>query len=193
MDERRQKLTIESLARLVDVPVRTIRFYITEGLIPGPEGRGKATTYGREHLQRLRLVRRLADQRVPLADIRAQMEGLTLDEVNALLQEQVQRDAALDQVAQTESPKAYVSALLDRARSLPELPPSPPPSLKAMLLEVPPPQYGQAWRRFELAPGVELHVRHDAEQTYRRLIDRLLHTAGSQPDADQEQTTFGQD
>src|ERR1044072_5340530 len=34
-------LTIEELAKRADVPVRTVRFYITERLLPGPGGRGR--------------------------------------------------------------------------------------------------------------------------------------------------------
>ena len=52
---------IEELADLVGVPVRTVRYYIAEGLLPGPGTRGKGTVYGEEHLLRLRLIRLLAD------------------------------------------------------------------------------------------------------------------------------------
>jgi hypothetical protein len=31
-----------------------------------------------------------------------------------------------------------------------------------------------AWRRVELAPGVELHIQAEAEQRYRTLIERVL-------------------
>ena len=185
MKDQRQKLTIEDLAELVDVPVRTIRFYITQGLIPGPEGRGTATTYSEEHLLKLRLVRRLSEQRVPLADIKAKMDGLALSEVKALLQEQEQRDAELDLAAKESSPRAYVAALLDRAQSLREAPSGqpPPPSRTHRLLHAQPPvsQRSEAWQRWELAPGVELHVRQDAETRHKSLIDALLRAAGKSP------------
>jgi len=31
-----------------------------------------------------------------------------------------------------------------------------------------------AWRRVELAPGVELHIQAEAERRYRTLIERFL-------------------
>ena len=180
MDE--QKYTIEDLASVVAVPVRTIRFYISEGLIPGPEGRGKGTVYGEEHLQKLRLARRLSEQRVPLAEIRAQVAALTVDEVKSLMSDQDRHEANLAQAAQEGSPKAYVAALLERARSLKE--PSFPEKTAAALgptvafcLEVAPPPADQTWRRRELAPGVELHVRQDAEVRQKSLIDVLLRVA----------------
>src|ERR1700749_2322863 len=87
-DMQKEELTIEELAERVGVPVRTVRFYITEGLVPGPEGRGKAATYGEDQLLRLRLVRRLSDRRVPLVEIRAILAPLSLDEVRTLLGEE---------------------------------------------------------------------------------------------------------
>ena len=78
MGEEERGWTVEELADLVGVPVRTIRYYITEGLLPGPGTRGKGTVYTEEHLLRLRLIRLLADQRVPLAQIREQVAALSL-------------------------------------------------------------------------------------------------------------------
>jgi DNA-binding transcriptional MerR regulator len=110
MRDQEIQLTIEDLSRMVDVPVHTIRFCITEGLIPGPDGRGKSTIYTEEHLLKLRLVRRLSEQRVPLVDIRTQLVGLTLDDVRVLLREHAERDAELALAARDASPKAYVAA-----------------------------------------------------------------------------------
>ena len=188
MSNHNRKMTIEELAQDVGVSVRTVRFYITEGLIPGPGTRGKSAAYGQEHLLRLQLVRRLSEQHVPLADIRRQLAGLSLDEVRVLLQEEEIRDAELQRAAQDLSPKEYVSALLDRARAG-HRPPSSPwpgssqqlqsPPLRARDQEVfspesPPVRDGETWQRQELAPGIELHVRSDIEARYRGLIDRLL-------------------
>ncbi len=38
-----------------------------------------------------------------------------------------------------------------------------------------------AWRRVELAPGVELHIEEEAEQRYRSFIERLLQTPRDEP------------
>jgi DNA-binding transcriptional MerR regulator len=188
-------LSIEELAETANVPVRTIRYYIAEGLLPGPGSRGKLATYGEEHLARLRLIRRLVERRVPLAELRERVALLTLGEVVLLLREEDQLAEERQQVEQSASPREYVSGLLKRARAArdrdqtaasPYAPPAraPRPSTGSGPLapgakggRFPPalgPHAGEAWQRWELVPGVELHVRTDAEWRYRELIRRLL-------------------
>jgi DNA-binding transcriptional MerR regulator len=127
MNDQKDGLTIEELAATVGVSVRTVRFYIAEGLIPGPGQRGKGTFYGAEHLLTLRLVRRLSEQRLPLAEIRDRLAGLSLAEVGALLEEEDRNEAERQQAEQGGSPKEYLSALLKQARVARQAgPPTPP-------------------------------------------------------------------
>ena len=51
--------SLTDLARLTDVTPRTIRYYISQGLLAAPTGSGQAARYGEGHLARLRLIRRL--------------------------------------------------------------------------------------------------------------------------------------
>jgi DNA-binding transcriptional MerR regulator len=193
MDEMLDGLTIDELAERVDVPVRTIRFYISQGLLPGPGSRGKSATYGEEHVIRLRLIRRLAEQRVPLTKIAELVGDLSLDEARALLAQEERRASELQTAEASGSPKDYVAALLRDAQAARE---TPAPSRKQgaglsskplrparELVDVQP--YApapsaptEAWKRWTLAPGVELHVRGDALARYRELIRRLLSAAG---------------
>jgi DNA-binding transcriptional MerR regulator len=64
---------LEELARAADVAPRTIRYYVQRGLLPAPEFRGKDTTYGAEHLRRLRAIKRMQEARVPLEEIAARL------------------------------------------------------------------------------------------------------------------------
>jgi DNA-binding transcriptional MerR regulator len=228
MEAEAASLSIEELAAHGGVPVRTVRYYIAEGLLPGPGARGKGAAYGQEHLLRLRLIRRLAAQRVPLAEMRDRLARLSYDDVRALLDEEERRAAELRRAAHAPSPRDYVSALLHRAREArrpPGVRPAPPSagfadaaaapaaareaaapaiappaagsvSAAATAPAVPTPPYAAAppvaraggavgasraalrWRRMELAPGVELHVREDAEQRQRDVIARVLAAAG---------------
>ncbi|MBO0790990.1 MAG: MerR family transcriptional regulator [Ktedonobacteraceae bacterium] len=200
MQKSEQHFTIEELAELVDLPVRTIRYYISEDLLPGPEGRGKAAIYGEEHLLRLRLIRLLSRQRVPVVEMRNVLARLSLDEVRALLAEEQQRAAQLEQAASEPPPEEYVATLLRNARAArqtyPAAPVVPEQERSGRVREVPAPAPsapGQVpfpavplpgvpardlWRRWELAPGIELHVRADAEQRHRGLLERLLRAAG---------------
>jgi len=171
-------------------------------LLPGPGSRGKLAAYGEEQLARLRLIRRLVERRVPLAELRERLAPITLDEVRLLLHEEDELAAELRQAEQTASPKTYVSGLLKRARAAREGSPGqaspaylqPPRSSRPagdpgrigdgaselpaphspLAGHMPAPHPAEAWQRWELVPGVELHVRADAERRHRDLIRRLL-------------------
>ncbi len=49
--------TARGLAALCGVSERTIRYYVEEGLLPPPRGRGRGAHFDDEHLVRLRLIR----------------------------------------------------------------------------------------------------------------------------------------
>lgn len=78
--------SIGKLAKEAGVSVRTIRFYIDEGLLPPPQVRGRNTFYGDEYLDRLNLIRRLKEAFLPLREIRQKMQSLSIEEVRALLE-----------------------------------------------------------------------------------------------------------
>jgi DNA-binding transcriptional MerR regulator len=190
-----QTYTIEELAERVGTPVRTIRFYIAEGLLSGPGTRGKAASYSGEHLLRLRLIRRLSEQRVPLAEMRDLLSRLSLEEEQALLDEEDKRAMQRERAAQAPSPKEYLGTLLQQAQAARQpaasSPPAPaaPSSASAERYPRPvnmlPSQPADVWQRWELAPGVELHVKVDVADQQRSLIERLLWAARA---ADQRRT-----
>lgn len=62
--------TIDDLARLSGVSVRTIRYYVQEGLIEAPRGRGPGAHFDAEHLSQLRRVRLLQNAGFDLETIR---------------------------------------------------------------------------------------------------------------------------
>jgi DNA-binding transcriptional MerR regulator len=68
--ETGQPLTIDDLARRVQLPVRTIREYHTMRLLPPPERRGRLGLYRDRHVQRLELIARLQRRGYSLAGIR---------------------------------------------------------------------------------------------------------------------------
>jgi Ca-activated chloride channel family protein len=189
MQDDLSHLTIEELAERVDIPIRTIRYYIAEGLLPGPEGRGKATVYNEEHLQRLRLIRLLAHQRRPLAEIHRLLNRLSLAEIRVLLSDEEQRTRELESQGQQPEPQEYIAALLRNAqasRQSPQVPagmPPPAPPVRAVresahLYENRPALMGENWRRWELAPGVELHIKEEVAEQHRSLIERICKAAG---------------
>jgi DNA-binding transcriptional MerR regulator len=170
----RPLLTVDELAALAGVPVRTVRFYIAEGLLPGASTRGKGASYTQEHLDRLQLIRLLVARHLPLAEIRALVTRVPSAEVSAVVQEeQARTDEISAQAVQPSSPKDYLSALLEQARSYPgqrntgRAASSPAGAIRRN-------EQASPWQRWELAPGIELHVRADVVQTESETIERIL-------------------
>lgn len=206
MQEDISHLTIEELAELVDIPVRTVRYYIGEGLLPGPEGRGKAATYSDEHLQRLRLIRLLSNQHRPLAEIHQLLDRLSLSEIRTLLAEEEQRARELEPA----SPQEYIAVLLKNAQvnrlsrpqalafpPAPATPPAPvgdlePPSIsqqpgasgaqkvreRSSVYESTSTPVPEMWKHWELAPGIELHVKEGVAEQQRDLLERIYRVVG---------------
>jgi len=73
--------TIDDLTTRTGVTVRTVRYYIGEGLLPPPFGAGPGTRYTREHLDRLLLIGALKDRYLPLREIRRQLQEMDADGV----------------------------------------------------------------------------------------------------------------
>src|SRR3954451_13879278 len=73
-DDDRYSLT--ELADLAGVTPRTVRYYLAQGLLPAVGQTGPGAKYGADHLARLRLIRRLQGEHLPLAEIRRRLEGL---------------------------------------------------------------------------------------------------------------------
>ncbi len=67
-------MTLQHLSEAVGVPARTIRFYISRGILAGPLKAGRGADYGDEHVERLERIKQL------------QAEGKTLVEISRLLE-----------------------------------------------------------------------------------------------------------
>jgi len=81
-DNERYSLT--ELADLAGVTPRTIRYYLAQGLLPAVGQSGPGAKYDDRHLARLRLIRRLQAEHLPLAEIRRRLDALSDDEIREL-------------------------------------------------------------------------------------------------------------
>jgi len=70
-----ERYGVEELASLAGVTRRTVRYYVQEGLLQPPLGRGRGRHYGPEHLKALIRLRTLQEQGLTLAAIRVRQES----------------------------------------------------------------------------------------------------------------------
>jgi DNA-binding transcriptional MerR regulator len=79
------EMKLSELAEIAGIPARTIRLYISRGVLDGPSKLGRGASYGRQHVERLEKIREM------------QSKGLTLSEIGRKLArgtEQVELPAA---------------------------------------------------------------------------------------------------
>lgn len=131
MDEG-SEFSLSELTDLAEVTPRTIRYYIAQGLLPPPVGAGPASRYSVSHLDRLRLIRELQRQHLPLAEIRNRLERLSDEEVAALAASLGRRQAE----AAPESALDYIRTVLSGPGSAAPVPfaaslPAPAPPARA--------------------------------------------------------------
>jgi len=78
---KEKKYTIDELAELTGFPRRTIRYYVQEGLIEPPAGRGRGGFYYDSHLERLRLIKAYQEKGIRTSAVAAMLkEGALADE-----------------------------------------------------------------------------------------------------------------
>lgn len=81
-----QTLSIGELAKLSGTTVRTIRYYVSQGLLPPPIEKGSYGYYDRNHLDRLELIATLKDRRMSLAEINHFIESMSKEELKKILE-----------------------------------------------------------------------------------------------------------
>lgn len=100
-DDEARELTIDELAAASRVPSRTIRFYQSRGALMHPEIRGRVAYYGKQHVERLKLIAQLQDRGLRIDAIGDLMKRIDRGEVDLAewlgVEEQVQAPWALDQ------------------------------------------------------------------------------------------------
>ncbi len=69
--------TLDELCTLGGVSVRTVRYYISEGLLPPPIGHGTYARYTQDHLDRLLVISALKERYLPLREIRRSLDALS--------------------------------------------------------------------------------------------------------------------
>lgn len=73
--------TLNELTEATGVTNRTVRYYVSEGLLPPPVAAGPRSYYTESHLQRLRLIGYMKDAYLPLREIRRRLQELSDEEI----------------------------------------------------------------------------------------------------------------
>ncbi|MGE5224225.1 MAG: MerR family transcriptional regulator [Omnitrophica WOR_2 bacterium] len=191
MPKKKAEYAIKELARQANVSVRTVRFYINEGLLPTPKTRGRYTVYTEEYLDRLELIRRLKESYLPLKEIRATLAALSSDEVRATLDDLRRREASSEPSIATKeksepghkigearsSALEYIADLVSSKPVSRPLPPrTPSQSMQAAPAKASEP-LSESWQRVSLGPGVEMHIRQPVRPEDQPKVDAVIQLA----------------
>ena len=204
--------SLQDLVDLAGVTPRTIRYYIVQGLLPSPGKAGPGAIYTDGHLNRIRLIKRLQREHLPLAEIRARLAALDDATVAALVEAPASEPpagSAIDCIrAVLEGDSSPDGALWNRAPDMTSPssqigPPANPPTRNAVALTVPayrlaepsalyaetpsptPAPDRSQWDRILLAPDVELHVRRPLGRRQHKRVERLIEIARELLEEDQ--------
>jgi DNA-binding transcriptional MerR regulator len=158
---------LAELSDLARVTPRTVRYYIQQGLLRAPGATGPGAKYGEGHLNRLRLIRRLQQTHLPLAEIRRRLEKLSDQEVGELLAEDLRVSGA--RIGRSESAADYARGLLSAMVA-----PGSAPLRSSAPAPTPPAADRSQWERISLTPDLELHVRRPLSREHNKLVERLL-------------------
>ncbi len=74
--------TLDELCALAGVTVRTVRYYIGEGLLPPPTGHGTTARYGQDHLDRLYIIGAMKERYLPLREIRRSLDAMSARDIS---------------------------------------------------------------------------------------------------------------
>lgn len=174
-----ERFSLTELADLAGVTPRTVRYYLAQGLLPAIGQSGPGSKYDAGHLARLRLIRRLQTEHLPLAEIRHRLDALGDDDIRDL--------AGMEPPAPpADSAVDYLRSVLGGPVSL-SLAAAPVPQTAAArplaaaeppLFEAPEASIGQVdrsqWERIGLSPDVELHIRRPLARAQNKQVDRLV-------------------
>lgn len=68
-------LSLAELSKRSEVPPRTIRYYISRGILAGPNQAGRNARYDQDHLERLREISVLKEKGLTLSEIWIKLTG----------------------------------------------------------------------------------------------------------------------
>jgi DNA-binding transcriptional MerR regulator len=153
-----KRYTIEELGNLSGFSRRTIRYYIQEGLLEPPAGRGRGGFYFDSHLETLRRIRLLQAEQLGLTAIQEILKGG--DEPPGRQKGRVEAAAARlpdEAPCRSSIPRGRPSTAFDAAIH----------------------RERQVCAKYEIRPGIEIHVDRDLEEAEARRVVEIVRVARS--------------
>jgi DNA-binding transcriptional MerR regulator len=193
--------SLNDLTRLTEVTPRTVRYYVSEGLLPPPLAAGRRSSYSQDHLNRLRLIGLLKEAYLPLKEIRRRLQELDADQVERAIEDvlrepetdgdtRLSRHHALDLAATDDDLSDLLPASVSEAplepqtwpfvaqNHIPEREPVPPESpwrlprpIKSARHEVHP---SAIWRKLPIGDSAEFLIEERLYQRRREQVDALI-------------------
>lgn len=159
------KYTATDLARLTGVTLRTVRFYIQEGLVDPPLGRGPGAHFTERHLHQLRRTRALQGAGLDIAAIRQHA-----DELERILEERGMTLESAGRIWTAFALSSFPTAIAERMQEPDDADPEEPEEESDGGLDA------TTAIRIPLAPGVELLVAPDVTlPSPRRLVELAMY------------------
>ena len=166
------KLTLTALCERAGVTPRTVRYYIQQGLLPAPDAAGgPGAHYGEGHVARLRVVRELQREHLPLAEVRKRLASVS--DAELLARSSVEADEHVQRRGRTSAADYVRRALGDASATPPPRSPAPSSPPREPAVE------RSTWERIALTPDIEVHVRRPLSRLHNKLLERLLDHAKS--------------
>ena len=199
MTNARERYTLAELTEAAGVSVRTVRYYIAEGLLPPPVGSGPKSYYTRSHLDRLRAIGRMRANYLPLREIRRRLGAMSEEQIRAFaLEEPAEAEEAAQSADDGERRKVQARRPIATAASIAETPMYDvalnrlgaadfdmddidwePPASVAARPDIPqaaakPPAETETWHRFKLGDEAELLIRSSLLRRRRDRVEWLI-------------------
>lgn len=185
-DKEEKKYTIDDLSELTGYSRRTIRYYIHEGLLDPPAGRGKGGFYFDSHLLQLQLIQKLQEKGMSLSSISRYMQRET-GEKRQLYEQYKKLDWKLNMAEEkfplarqradmmkrkmNGAPKKYMLDIDEKIIADNNI------ILNKNLYSLPPESPRDVWVKYEIVPGLEINIRRDVEKDRKRKIDDIIRIA----------------